>query len=252
MPHKTRNPWFLVPQAHLEPRIRLICLPHAGAGASAYFSWGALLRPSGIEVAAVQYPGHESRISETPIADAAAVTAALADAWTELSADRPCAVFGHSMGALLAFELAAELSRRGARNPPRRLFLSGHNPPHAARRMPPIGGLPDDRFLSEIASRYGSLPESVLAHPEMMALLLPVLRADFRLLENYRPRSAAPVEVPFSVLGAVLDPWTSEPELSEWRRYSVGEFRLRMFAGGHFFPQKSRDEVLAAIRADLS
>jgi surfactin synthase thioesterase subunit len=229
----------------------LICLPHAGAGASSYFAWGAALQPAGVEVRAVQYPGRENRLAEPLIDDAPRMVQALADVWPALSGNGPCALFGHSMGSLLAFELALELRRRGTAHPPQRLFLSGRNPPGTPPKLPQIHHLPDPDFRHEIATRYGSLPPELLADPEMLALVTPILRADFKLVDTYRWTAAPPIATPLVVLGGTDDPWTTPAELDQWRALTRSGCQVHLFRGGHFFPQTARDAVIAAVRKEL-
>ncbi|MBM3851893.1 MAG: thioesterase [Verrucomicrobia bacterium] len=244
--------WWTTPRRPSHARLTLVCLPHAGAGASSYFAWGAALQPEGIEVRAVQYPGRENRLAEPLIDTAPRMVQALANVWPALGGNGACALFGHSMGALLAFELALELRRRGTANPPQRLFLSGRNPPGTPLKKPPIHHVPDAEFRREIATRYGSLPPEVLADSEMLALVTPILRADFKLVDTYRPTAAPPLETPLEVFGGTDDPWTTAAELDQWRAHTRGECRVRLFRGDHFFHQKARDEVIAAVRAELA
>jgi medium-chain acyl-[acyl-carrier-protein] hydrolase len=242
----------MVPRPQPAARLRLICLPHAGAGASTFFTWGAALLPAGIEVRSVQYPGRENRLAEPCIADAGAMVRALADAWPEISAQGRCALYGHSMGALLGFELAEELARRGAANRPLHLFLSGHNPPHVPSRLPSIHTLPDGEFLPAVAQHYGNLPQELIADREMAALISPILRADFKLVDEYRWNGTGPTATPLTVLGGTNDPWTTEVELAEWARHTRGPFARHMFAGDHFFHQQNRGAVLALVQAALA
>ncbi len=244
--------WWTTPRPQPGARLRLICLPHAGAGASTYFQWGVALQPDGIEVRAVQYPGRENRLAEPALGDARAMVAALADQWPALSGGGPCALYGHSMGALLGFELALELARRGAPNPPRRLLLGGRNPPHTAPKLPPIHRLPDGELLAAVAQRYGNLPAELLADAEMRALLTPILRADFGLVDEYRWNGAGPAAAPLAVFGGTQDPWTTAAELAEWSRHTRGACRVQAITGDHFFHQKARGELLAFVRAELA
>ena len=234
------------------PKARLICLPHAGAGASQFYAWGEAMRALGVEVRAVQYPGRENRLSEPLVASAESMTKLLADSWPALSGGGPSALFGHSMGALLAYELTLELERRGAANLPRRLFLSGRNPPFVPPKLPPIHHLPDEAFWRAIAERYDSLPPDILAEPEMVALLTPILRADFRLVDEYIWVPRAPVRVPLTILGGTRDPWTSEAELAGWRECTTASCRVHFFQGDHFFHQKERESVMAFVLAELA
>jgi medium-chain acyl-[acyl-carrier-protein] hydrolase len=244
--------WCTTPRPQPGARWRLLCLPHAGAGASAYFAWGAALQPAGIEVRAVQYPGRENRLADPLIASAPAMVAALADQWPALAGTEPWALFGHSMGALLGFELAAELARRGATNPPRHLFLSGRNPPPVPPRLPPLGPRSDADFLAGVAERYGSLPAALLADPEMRALLTPILRADFQLVDDYAGHATTQIDAPLTILGGTRDPFTSPGELADWRHHTRAACRVHLIEGGHFFHQQARGDVLRVIAAGLA
>ncbi len=243
--------WCLIPRPQPAARLRLVCLPHAGAGASAYFTWGAVLQPAGIEVRSVQYPGRESRLTEPCIAEASAMVRALADAWPEISGGGRCALFGHSMGAMLGFELAEELARRGAMHRPEHLFLSGHNAPHVPSRLPMLHPLPDGEFLPAVARHYGNLPAELIANPEMAALISPILRADFRLVAEYAWPGSGPTPTPHTGLGGAVDPWTTEAGLAAWARHTRGKFQHRIFPGDHFFHQRQRAEVCALVLAEL-
>ncbi len=244
--------WFVTPRPQPGARWRLLCLPHAGAGASTYFAWGAALQPAGIEVRAVQYPGRENRLAEPLISDAPAMVAALVDQWPVLAGDTPCALYGHSMGALLGFELACELARRGTPNQPRHLFLAARNPPPAPPKLPPLAALADFEFLAGVAQRYGNLPDELLADPEMRALITPILRSDFRLVDGYGWRATGPVTVPLTILGGSRDPFTSPEELAAWQQHTQATCRVHAIAGNHFFHQNARPSVLAIVLAELA
>lgn len=247
-----RAGWCLVPRPLPGARLRLVCLPHAGAGASTFFAWGAALQPAGLEVRAVQYPGREHRLSEPCVPSAPALVQALADAWPEISGGGPCALYGHSMGAILAFELACELARRRDAAAPRHLFLAGHNPPHVPSRLPTLHTLPHGEFLPAVAREYGQIPAELIADPELATLFTPILRADFQLVHDYVWAHAGPVDQPLTVFGGSADPWTSPGELGEWSRHTRGAFRLQLFPAGHFFPAAHRSDLLAALQADLA
>jgi medium-chain acyl-[acyl-carrier-protein] hydrolase len=244
--------WFTTPRPQPGARLRLVCLPHAGAGASTYAVWGRALEAAGIEVRAVQYPGRENRLADPPIKDARAMVAALADLWPLLGGGGHSAIYGHSMGALIGFELALELARRGAASPPLHLFFSGRNPPHLARKLPPMHGLPDGEFLAEVARRYSNLPPELLSDRELCALVTPILRADFALVDGYQFRDGDQATVPLTILGGTADAWTSPSELAEWSRFTRASISVHLIAGDHFFHQKARGEVLAIVQAELA
>lgn len=245
--------WAVVPRPQPNAPWRLLCLPHAGAGASTYFAWGAALQPARIEVYALQYPGRENRLAEQRIEDARTMASALADEWPALVAGgASVAVFGHSMGALLGYELTAELVRRNVRPLPRRLFLSGHNAPHLPSQRPNLHLLPERDFLPAVARCYGNLPAELINDPEMAALIAPVLRGDFALVEKYVWRDTPPLPVPLTIFGGLKDPWTSREGLELWSRHATAVSPLRMLPGDHFFHQQARADVIGAITADLS
>jgi medium-chain acyl-[acyl-carrier-protein] hydrolase len=246
------SPWFVRPQPRPEALLRVFCFPYAGIGASAYRAWAAELPPE-IEACAVQPPGRETRLREPPLDDLGALVEALGkeiEPWL----DRPFAFFGHSMGACVAFELSRSLERRGAARP-LRLFVSGRRAPSVPNLEPPMSGLPDDAFVAEIQRRYNGIPEEVLRYPELVALLLPGLRADITALERHIHRPDTPLASPILALGGTGDPRVSPAELEAWRGETSGVFSLRLFPGGHFYLQSARqpllDTLVGALRSDL-
>lgn len=236
-----------MPRVPFAARWRLVCLPHAGGGASAYHGWRAPLQEAGIEVRAVQYPGRESRFSEPPILDAHAMAAALAERWDEIGGSGPCALYGHSMGALLAFELMVELERRGAAHRPSRLFVSGHQAPDLPYRPPRVHALPEAELLGSINRHFGGIPKELLEDRDIAELIATTLRADFTLVENYAWRGAGPISVPIFAMGGTEDPWTTREELEAWARHTRAGFEMRMIPGDHFFNVSARAEVLGEI-----
>lgn len=219
----------------LEPRpwaaVRLFCFTHAGGRASLFRPWVDRL-PRSIEVSAVQLPGRERRFNEPPMTSADAIVEAVTPAILSLQ-DRPFALFGHSMGSLLAFELARALEARGT--PPAHLFVSGRRAPDAAAIETPVHQMPDDAFVAEVNRRYGSIPAELLEHPDLMALLLPVLRADMAVVETYQYRSGRPLSCGLSVFGGGRDSRAPLADLAAWQRQAAQPIALRQFEGGHFY-----------------
>lgn len=240
--------WFVRPHPRPTARIRLFCFPYAGVGASAYRGWAADL-PAGIELCAVQPPGRETRLREAAIPDLRELVLALGECILPLL-DRPFAFFGHSMGALTAFELARHLGRTGG-GAPAFLFASARRAPRLPDTEPALHTLPDDTFVAEIQRRYGGIPEEVLRHRELVELLLPGLRADIQAVETYSYVAGDSLDCPILAFGGAQDSRATAQELEGWREESRGPFTLRMFAGGHFFLQSARVQVLAAIAAAL-
>ena len=164
--------------------------------------------------------------------------------------DVPFALFGHSMGALVVFELTRELRRR--RVPlPVLLAVSGHEAPQRPDPDPPIAHLPDAEFIRELRARYDGIPEQVLAEQELLQLLLPVLRADVLLMESYVYGDEPALECALSCYGGEQDRHVGREDLEAWREQTRGPFTLRVFPGGHFFIESARDAVLKALREDL-
>ncbi|GAB2633116.1 alpha/beta fold hydrolase [Streptomyces capparidis] len=245
--------WFAPFDERPNARVRLYCLPFAGGGAPAYQPWLAHL-PSSVRLRAVQLPGRLNRIAEPPLTSLGEVVSAVADALAEDGDELPYALFGHSMGALLAFELTRELRRRDA-PAPALLAVSGWpapdtGPAHLAVTGP-LSGLPDDRFL-EVLAKLGGLPEEALAEPELVELMIPSLRADFRIIEGYQYRPQAPLSVPVSVFGGTEDPLASAERLRGWARETTGAVRVRRFPGNHFYLAPQLPAVVGALSEDLA
>ena len=245
----TTGAWVHCYAARPRAALRLFCFSYAGAGASVYRLWHTGL-PSDIEVCAIQLPGREGRLRETPITSLPEMVASLLPALSA-QADRPFAFFGHSMGAALAAETARTLQQRG--DPvPDHLFLSGRRPAHIVDPDPPIAQLPDAAFVAELNRRYGGIPAEVLAHDDLMALLLPGLRADITALEGFRPAPGPRLSMPLSVFGGLADTRTPRAHLDAWRAEAAGPVRVRQFPGDHFFLNPQRAALLDALRAELA
>jgi medium-chain acyl-[acyl-carrier-protein] hydrolase len=233
------------PTAHL----RLICLPYAGGGTVEYRQWQPRV-PTGVQVCPVVLPGRESRLSEAPLRDMDALVTAMLPAVAALT-DRPYALFGHSMGAWVAFELARALRRRGCPAPVR-LFASGRRAPDVPDRLSPIHSLDDTAFLAALQARYQAIPPQLLAQREILALFLPALRADFALIERYTHRPEAPLAVPVEVWAGMDDALVTDADLDAWSAHSTAPVRRMRLAGGHFYPREHRDATLAAVLEALS
>ncbi|HEY1109079.1 MAG TPA: alpha/beta fold hydrolase [Opitutaceae bacterium] len=221
---------------------RLFVFPHAGSGASYYHFLARELKDIPLEVHILQYPGREMRVREKPVSDMDIMVSALGDELRNLLEEKPFHLLGHSMGALLAFELARHL-RAAGRALPRHLFLSGRQPPHLPPQNIQVEALDDRAFLDAVGRRYKALPAELLAHSEILELILPSLRADFTLMERHRHREAPPLDIPFTLLNGVEDPWVDARRVGEWQQHTRLPLRQRTFPGGHFY--------LPAVAADL-
>lgn len=225
---------------------RLICFPHAGGSASAFVKLAALLAPD-VEVLAVQYPGRQDRRNEPcagTVEDLAASIAATSDAWSTGT----YAFFGHSMGAVVAYEVARRLSRDD-RPGPVRMFASGRRAP--SRLRPETVHQRDDAGLLAEMRLLGGTDERLLADPEILALALGPTRSDYRAIETYRNEPGFSLSCPVTVLAGTDDPHTTLDEASAWSEHTAADCEVRVFTGGHFFVDERRTEVADAIRTAL-
>jgi medium-chain acyl-[acyl-carrier-protein] hydrolase len=240
--------WIFRPKPNPAARLRLICVPYAGRGASVYREWPELMGP-GVEVCALQLPGRESRLRERPFTR---ISDALRDAAHALEdfLDIPIALFGHSMGGLFCFELARILrSQHGIT--PVHLFVSARRAPQLPDLRPPLRHLPDERFVNEICRRYNGIPRAVLHDEELMSLLLPMLRADVELLETYVYQPGLPLACRITALAGREDTETCYEEIAAWEEHTTIGFQTRTIAGDHFFVHSARDQVVETVLQHL-
>ncbi|WP_246204076.1 thioesterase II family protein [Streptomyces tailanensis] len=238
--------WFAAETTAPDAVARLFCLPHAGAGASAYREWQSKVGPD-VEVVPVQLPGREARFAEPPVTSAAEIVKHLAGSLVERAGGKPFALFGHSMGALLAYELTHELLLVG--RPPVHLVVSGYGAPHLPRSTAygVVHKLPDAELARHIEALQGTAGE-VLEHPELLELLLPILRADYELCETYRFVGHPPLPVPVTALGGTEDPGATEPQLRAWGELTTAPFTATSFPGGHFYLNAQLDDLTRIAR----
>jgi medium-chain acyl-[acyl-carrier-protein] hydrolase len=231
------------PQAAL----RLFCFPYAGGGAYIYRNWAGHL-PAIIEVCAIQLPGRGNRIRE---ASFTRMEPLVQEAAKELAPllDKPFALFGHSMGAIIAFELARLLRRQHGKEPAH-LFASGRVAPQVPREDRQTYNLPEQEFIDELR-RLDGTPKEVLEHPELMQVMSPVLRADFETVQTYEYRAEPPLGCPITALGGLQDADVTREHLEAWREQTTGPFSLRMFPGGHFFINTDEAMLLQAIAREF-
>ena len=244
----TFDAWVTCPKPHPQARLRLFCFPYAGGGASLFRAWSDELAPA-VEVCPVQLPGRESRFREplyTRLIPLIQTLGPLLRPYLTM----PFAFIGHSMGALISFELARYLRRQQAPMPVY-LFASAHRAPQLPDPKPPIYHLPDPLFLEELR-RLNGIPSEVLDHAELMELMLPLLRADFAVAETYRYTADPPLPCPISAFGGLADDEVSEDESAAWREQTRSAFRLRMLPGDHFFLVKNQSMLLQAISQDVA
>lgn len=239
--------WITLLETGPSARVRLFCIPYAGGAAAAFRTWPAGL-PELVQVHPMQLPGRGSRLRERPLDRIEPLAEGIADAIFPLT-DRPVAIFGHSMGALIAFEVARRLRRKYATHIAH-LFVAGRCAPQDRERGKPTSHLPDREFLGELR-RLNGTPRAVLENSELMELLLPAIRADFAVSEQYRYVPEAPFPCPISVFGGREDHLASREELEGWRAQTSGPFNLRMLEGDHWFPHTAQGDLLAMMAGDL-
>lgn len=238
--------WLLRRTPRPDAAIRLYCLPHSGGSAGEFLFWSDDLPD--YEVWGAQPPGRGSRLSERPFTSMPELVRAIADE-TELTA--PYALFGHSLGAAVAYELALELRERG-RPLPQRLYVSSHEAPHLHRGNPSAPEPDDATLLAELESQYGPVPEELRDDPEWRALTLDGLRADLRIVATYQPTPADPLPCPIVAMGGTQDAAVTQDDLAAWRAYTTGAFELRMFVGGHFYFREEHHGIHRHFAADLA
>lgn len=241
------NPWFTTQTADSGADLRLYCLPYAGGSASTYLGWSDLLGGN-TDVCAVQLPGRGSRLREPPRSDAQQVAMEVADEISD-HADGPFALLGHSMGGLLAYEVAQQL-RRVHGPQPIALIVSGRRAPEYPEPYPDIRSLSDAELVAELDRRYGRLA-SVLSNVELRGAFLPSIRADFTICERYRRSTCEPIPYPIFAYGGTADKDVSPTELAAWRAYTSDQFTMTMVPGGHFFIEQRFETFIGYLRRDL-
>ncbi len=214
-----------------------------------YGAWPAGL-PEHVDICAIQLPGRGRRLLETPLDDMGQLIGQLNELLCRYD-DVPFALFGHSLGALMGFELAHELRRRKAAMPAH-LFVSGCEPPRKPRpSWRPWHDLGADELIARLAEFNGTPPE-VLANQELMALLLPGIRADFRMAARYTCQGEGSLALPITALAGRDDAIVAKESVQDWAAETTGSFRLHWFDGGHFFIDTARREVLRILNAECS
>ena len=236
------------PQPNPAARLRLLCFPYAGSGASVFRSWDL---GADIEVSAIQLPGREWRRDELPITRMDALVDDLLPVVSEwLDDPRPVLFFGYSMGAALSYALTTKLQQAGARLPGA-LFVAACRAPQLLAQNTSVGHL-NDKDFTDVIRRFGGMPDTILAEPELLQLALPVLRADFEVLGTYQWQHHVPLNCPLTVYGGSEDPHATRTELAQWRGLTTSDFQLRIFSGGHFFINDARAQLLKTLAADIA
>ncbi len=239
--------WISARKPRPQAKLRLLCFPYAGGGALAYRGWAAQV-PEEIDVLPVQLPGRERRLREPPFTRVATLVEAAAEGLLP-HLDRPFAVFGHSMGALVGYELIQRLRREHGLEPVR-LLVSARSAPQLPPDPDDDYKLPDPELIERLREINGT-PTEVLEHPELMELMLPLLRADFELNDTYEPIAHPALECPVTAFGGLEDDETPKDDLEPWGEVTRGPFKLRMFPGDHFYLNQHQDRLIQAVAEDL-
>jgi medium-chain acyl-[acyl-carrier-protein] hydrolase len=227
-----RGKWLVAPSPQPGAERMLVIFPSAGSGVAPYVSWTRWLGTA-VDARVLLLPGREERLREPPMSRLEDLLPPVVEAVREEGDGRNLVLYGHSMGALLAFEVARELERLGPG--PRRLVVSGRRAPHLPERRR-LHLMAEADLLNELR-RFGGTPEAVLRDRELMASLLPAVRADLAVTENYVFTGGAPLAAPITAFGGTTDPAADESEIVAWGERTDGGFDYSVLAGGHFFIQ---------------
>jgi medium-chain acyl-[acyl-carrier-protein] hydrolase len=227
--------------------MRLFCIPYAGGAAQTFRKWPAHL-PASVELCAIQLPGRETRLRETPFSEVHALVGSLVPALLPYL-DRPFALFGHSMGALVAYA-AARLLQEEFELTPEQLVVSGRVAPHCALARPAINALPQAEFIEGLRQLNGTSPD-ILADASLMAAIGPMLRADFALNEEYIHRPGPRLQCDVLAFGGLRDAQAGRAGLNAWAQVTAGAFSLRMLPGDHFFIQSAQSTFLRMLAMEL-
>jgi medium-chain acyl-[acyl-carrier-protein] hydrolase len=242
------SPWLLSRAARLA-HCRLFCFTHAGGSAADFLPWHTALAPN-IALCAVQLPGRGTRMAEPALADLSSVLAGVEQAILEADDGLPFAFFGHSLGALLAFEVARSFHRRAERLP-QHLFASGCSAPSACQLDPPLHRLSDDELLAHLQT-YNGTPQTLHANRELLNLVLPTLRADFALVGEYAYRPQPTLPVPITLLAGRHDPHVRADDLAGWADETHAGCSLHWFDGDHFFIRPQAQAIQQHVAQTLT
>jgi medium-chain acyl-[acyl-carrier-protein] hydrolase len=246
---QSSSPWLIAygPDNPDHIAMRLFCFHHAGATAATFRPWRDVV-PDGIEIVAVQLPGRDYRFAEPLLTDIRQIVSQLVESLPPLL-DKPFVIFGHSLGALIGFDLIRLLRTRGWRQP-EMLIASGRNAPQFRWRDAGIQSLPDDEFIAAVRD-YNGTPESLLAEASLRELWLPRLRADLTISGMYEYVDQHPLSCPILVMFGDEDSLVSGPGLHAWLGHTTASVRFLRFPGNHFFLHNDAALVLAKLNEEL-
>lgn len=242
--------WIPTIQSNNHAGIRLFCFPYAGGSSSIYFDWHKYLSPF-VEVYPIQLPGRGGRLREAPFTDLFSLVEKLSHVLTPMTEGRPFAFFGHSMGALIAFELARLFADKN-HAPPLHLFISGRRAPQWTQEENTKCkcNLSDAELISEL-KRLDGTPAEFTNSQELMELMLPTLRADFHVCDTYIYKTDVPLTTPITVFGGSDDSDIPKESLTPWKEHTTSDFDLHILQGNHFFLNTSKSNLLQLLTLKL-
>jgi medium-chain acyl-[acyl-carrier-protein] hydrolase len=240
------RPWIDTSAVNSQTKLQLFCLPYAGGGSLAFRGWQSHFTPHNIALCPIQLPGRENRLDHPPYRSLTQLIPDLASVLvsTLQQNPQPYAFFGYSMGSLIAFELIKYAALHYF-SVPKALIVAAANPPHWRNESPNLHLLSDPALIAEL-QKFNGTPKAVLQNSELMALLLPLLRSDFQLLETYCYQPAEPLPLPILALGGELDETVSVEALQQWQQHTI-QFTCQTFSGHHFFIQSHQVELIQSV-----
>jgi surfactin synthase thioesterase subunit len=239
--------WIVTPRPNPRAEIRLLCVPHSGGGVSTFHGWSERLPVA--EVGVVQLPGRGNRLHEPLIESLMTAADAIVDELTRSPA-APTVLFGHGLGAVIAFEIARRLEERSW--PLLALFVSGHRAPGLAEPLPLRSQFPTDQLFTEAQRRTEAVSRDDGFDKESIEQMIPGLRADFAMLDGYRYQAGPRLRCPVVACCGADDPHASRADMEGWRAQTSGRFSSHSFAGGHFYLQREQEAVTVLVANQLS
>lgn len=247
-PHDCKSVWFENIARSKAPVLILVCFPYAGASAQIFYDWPAHFGPE-IGICLVHLPGRGKRLHERPFTQLSPLVDSIVQNMPDELLEGPFALYGHSMGAILGFEIARAIRRRN-RIEPVQLFLSGRSAPHVVQSEAARFCLPHDELIAKLKELNGT-PQGLFEDPEFTELFLPVLRADFEIADTYQYRPERSLSCPITVYGGLDDREAPVADLHAWKEHTSAAFKVRLFPGDHFFINDSNAHFLKALQFDI-
>jgi medium-chain acyl-[acyl-carrier-protein] hydrolase len=241
------RPSVIFSKANPQASLRLFCFPYAGGSTTSFRNWQKQL-PTTVEVCPIELPGRGTKLMETPFTELSLLVPAIVQAIFPYL-DKPFAFFGHSMGAILSFEVARQL-RKKCHISPAHLFVSGRGAPHVPFEFKSLHSLPKAEFIEQLRKLNGT-PDEVLDNAELMEMLIPMLRADFKLIETYAYTPGLTLGCPITAFGGLQDGKVSLARLEAWQEQTNADFSVQMFSGDHFFLHSAEKALIKSVSQKL-